>query len=156
MKYPVNLKDKYAYLIQLHYERPLYHDMISITSSDDANHAFRKLFLKEQLSLKEFFGVLLLTQSNRLLGGSIVAMGSTTGVLVNIKEIFQLALLTNASGIIVGHNHPSGSLNISANDREQTDKILRLGKLMGITLLDHIIITTEAYQSFANEGLLHK
>ena len=128
--------------------------MTSIISADSATEVIRKVFPKEQLDLKEFFGVLLLTQSNCLLGASIVGIGTCTGVLVNCKEIFQLALLVNASAIIITHNHPSGALKVSESDHKLTQKIKETGELMDINLLDHIIITSESYCSLAEQGHL--
>jgi DNA repair protein RadC len=66
----------------------------------------------------------------------------------------QLALLVNASALIVAHSHPSGNLNISKSDIKETIKLKQLAQLMEITLLDHIIITSESFLSFAREGEL--
>jgi len=65
-----------------------------------------------------------------------------------------MALQASASSIIVAHNHPSGNLKPSENDRKMTDKINGACKLLDINLLDHIILTTDSYYSFAEEGQL--
>jgi len=75
-------------------------------------------------------------------------------VVTNYKEILQLALLSNASAIILAHNHPSGDLNISASDRRVTSKIMEVTEIIEVTLLDHIIITSESYVSFSDSGEL--
>ena len=91
--------------------------------------------------------MLLLTADTRLLGISETNSGSVTGGIINIREIMQLALLSNAVGIILIHNHPSGSLIPSRKDIISTKKIKELGVLMDINLRDHIILTSEDYAS---------
>lgn len=140
--------------IQIHYRRPLYDSMKHICSAESAQKIIREFADPNRIDLKEFFWVLLLSNSNRLLGISETASGSTRGVVINIKEILQLALLTNASAIIVSHVHPSGNLNISSSDKRLTQKLQQLADIMEITLLDHIIITSEGFVSFSQEGLL--
>jgi DNA repair protein RadC len=72
-----------------------------------------------------------------------------------VRLIFQAAIKSNASGIIVCHNHPSGNLNPSESDTKLTQKIKEAGNLMDIQLLDHLILTTDDnYYSFADNGLL--
>jgi len=143
-----------SYEIELHYKRPLYDDMFHIQGVEEATLCFKSFIHPKRIDLKEFFLVMLLTNANRLIGISEVASGSTIGVMTNVKEIFQLALITNASAIIVCHNHPSGKLNISASDKKETAKLQKLAKLLDITLLDHIVITSEDSISFIQEGLL--
>ena len=140
--------------IQIHYKRPLYDSMSYITHAGDADRILKTFIDMHRIDLKEFFWVVLLNQANRVLGISEIAMGTTSGVLVNVKEICQLALLTCATHLIVCHNHPSGNLSASVSDKEMTTKIKEALTLFDITLLDHIIITSESFYSFANEGLL--
>ena len=68
--------------------------------------------------------------------------------------VFQIALLSHATGIIIIHNHPSGILKASEQDKVLTQKIKEMGILFGIKLLDSVIISSEGYYSFADEGLL--
>ena len=68
--------------------------------------------------------------------------------------MFQIALKMNASSIIISHNHPSGQLTPSDADKTITTKIREAGKLLDIALLDHVIITSEGYYSFADEGYI--
>jgi DNA repair protein RadC len=141
-------------LIEIHYKRPHFNEMLCVASVEDANEILRKYTNLNQLDLRECFWVILLTNANRVLGVSEVACGTTTGVQPNPKYIMQLALLVNASAIIVAHSHPSGNLTISKSDVRETNKLKRLTKLMDITLLDHLIITSESFLSFAREGEL--
>lgn len=141
--------------LKLYYRRPLLQQMVSILSASDAVNWLRDHVIDgDQIDLKEFFWVLLLTRSNRLLGHTTLAMGGSSGVVVDIKELFQLVLLSNAKGLIVTHNHPSGSLTASPSDKAITRKIAKVAKLFDIHLLDHIIITSESYLSFVEGGLL--
>jgi DNA repair protein RadC len=81
-------------------------------------------------------------------------MGSTSGTTVNLKEIFQLVLKTNAVAIILCHNHPSGNLKPSNADIALTKRIKSLADVVDIAVLDHIILTSEGYYSLSDEGHL--
>ncbi|MDC9721728.1 MAG: JAB domain-containing protein [Urechidicola sp.] len=128
--------------------------MYHITCAEDADKYLRLFIDAKQLDLRECFWVILMTNANNILAISEVATGTSIGVQPNPKYIFQLALLTNASAIIVAHSHPSGNLNISTSDIKETRKISSIAKAMDITLLDHIIITSESFVSFAQENKL--
>ena len=154
MKHTITTSLMLPYEVEIHYKRPLFESMTPIKSAEDANRMLRSYINKAKIDLKECFWVLLLTNANRLLGISEVAVGTSTGVLINTKEILQLALLTHANTIIVAHNHPSGKLSFSESDKKQTQRLQELAKIMEINLLDHIIITSESFLSFANEGEL--
>ena len=140
--------------IEIHYKRPCFNKMNHISCAEDADEILRKHINLKQLDLRECFWVVLLSNSNRVLGISEIAQGSTRGVQTNPKYLFQLALLTNASAIIIAHNHPSGNLKISQRDIKETKKIKRLAQLMEITLLDHIIISSESFASMVQENKL--
>lgn len=140
--------------IEIHYVRPLFKTMLHITKAPDAVSAVKKVSNINQLDLKEFFWVILLTRANRVLSIVQIACGSTHCVPVNVREIIQLALLKNASAIIVMHNHPSGQLSFSKSDVELTKRLKRMCTLFGISLIDHIVITTENYHSMADEGII--
>lgn len=140
--------------VRLHYKRPLFKTMAHVTCAEDAVHFLRQCINPKQLDLRESFWVILMTNANRILAISEVATGTTRGVQTNIKYILQLVLLSSCSSLIISHNHPSGSLNISKKDRSETKKLQRLLNLMEVTLLDHIIITSESFVSFAQENCL--
>ncbi len=108
----------------------------------------------KDIELVESFKVLLLSQSNRVLGISHLFRGGLSSVVVDPKQVFQVALKCNAAAIIVMHNHPSGNPDRSAADQAITDKLKEIGKLLNLQVLDHIIFTSESYYSFADEGLL--
>ncbi len=140
--------------VQIHYKRPLYDETKRIRSSQSAQSIFRDFIDSERLDYKEFFLIMLLTNSNQVLAVSEISVGVTTGTLVNTKEIIQLATLTNASGVLLCHNHPSGTLKKSTTDEIITRRIKQALALLDMKLLDHIILTTESYVSFSDEGWL--
>lgn len=140
--------------VRIEYVRPIFSEQIELKSSWAVNDTIRSFAGKTGLDHKEFFWVMLLTRANRLLGISHISTGSVSGTMVSISEIVQLAILTNASGIILVHNHPSGSLHFSKADILVTKKLKKILKYLEINLLDHMVITTESYCSMANEGLL--
>lgn len=140
--------------VEIHYKRPLFDTMIKISKSLDAEKTLRKYINPNRIDHKEFFWVMLLDNANHLLAIANVGTGSQNSVHINIKEIFQLALKTNAQGIILAHNHPSGRLVASSSDIKFTEKIQELAELLTLTLLDHIIITSESYLSFADTDLM--
>ena len=140
--------------IQIHYKRPLFDSMQWITHAGDADRILRAFVDLDRIDLKEFFWVILMNRANRVLGISEIAVGGTSSVLVDIKEICQLALLTSSTQVLVAHCHPSGRLFASVTDKEITIKIKEALQLFDIELLDHLIITSESFYSFANDGLL--
>ena len=138
--------------VTIHYKRPYYESMAHIRNSEDSNFYLRKFIDADKIDHKEFFWVLLLNNGNRLLAFSEIGSGSDAGVVINHKEIFQLILRINASSFIVAHNHPSGSLTISKQDKEETQRLEKISKLLSIRFLDHLIITSESFLSFADAG----
>jgi DNA repair protein RadC len=83
-----------------------------------------------------------------------VSLGGISGTVTDVRIILQAALKANASGLLVCHNHPSGNLNPSDSDTTITRKIKEAGNLMDIQLLDHLILSSEDFYSFADNGLL--
>jgi len=125
-----------------------------ISSSAEAAELFKELFDKDQIQWKEEVIMLCLNRQNHVLGYFKISSGGTTASIVDAKVIFTIALNCTASSIILAHNHPSGSLKPSEPDKAITNKIKEAGKILDIALLDHLIITSENFYSFADEGLL--
>ena len=105
---------------------------------------------------REHFAVILLNQKNRVVGVNTVSIGSLTASVVHPREVFKPAILSNCASLVLAHNHPSGQPQPSQEDRVLTVRLVAAGKLLGISVLDHVIIGdgTSAYFSFADEGLL--
>lgn len=137
--------------VKLHYKRPLFENMAHITCAEDAVYYLKQTIDLDELDLRESFWVILMTNANRILAISKVASGTTKGVQTNIKYILQLVLLTSSSSLIIAHNHPSGNLKPSKKDISETKKLQSLLEFMEVTLLDHIIITSESFFSFAQK-----
>jgi len=103
---------------------------------------------------KEHVWVLGLTRRNSVKYLELVSLGTLEASLMHPREIYRMAILKGVSSIIVGHNHPSGNLNPSQEDTTITKQLSEAGRIVGIKLLDHVIVTKEAHFSFADTGLL--
>lgn len=105
---------------------------------------------------RELLCVVNLSSSNMPINGNIVSMGTLNGSLVEPREVFKTAILSNAAKIIVMHNHPSGYLNPSKDDIMVTDRLLQAGELLGIPLVDHIIVGphNSSYFSFHEKEII--
>jgi DNA repair protein RadC len=104
--------------------------------------------------VKEHFWLISLTSANRVLSVSEISIGTINATCVNIREVFQIALKTNAYALIMVHNHPSGTTECSKSDIEITKRLKQGCKQLGLVLLDHLIITSETFISMATEGKL--
>jgi DNA repair protein RadC len=131
-------------------------DRIQIKQSKDAYNVFMEKWNPDTLEYVEEFKVILLNRSNKVLGIAPISIGGTAGTVTDVKIILQYALKTNASGIIICHNHPSGTISPSESDRKITQKIKDAAAIMDMQLLDHLIIIPGeiTYYSFADEGIL--
>lgn len=102
----------------------------------------------------EEFWVLMLNKANVVIKKEQVSMGGVSGTVADPKIIFNKAIESLASAIILIHNHPSGNLKPSQADIALTRKLKEGGKLLDIPVLDHLIFTDESYYSFADEGMM--
>ena len=125
-----------------------------ISTSKDAYNILIENWDDTKIEFVEQFKLMLLNRANKVLGVLEVSTGGVSGTVADPKVIFAAALKGNASGIIVAHNHPSGNLAASQSDIDLTRKLKDAGKFLEIQLLDHVIVTTEKYFSFADEGLI--
>ena len=124
-----------------------------ITGSGDTYTTLKPAF-ENCLEYFESFKIMLLNNSNEVLGFCTISEGGITGTIVDVRMIFQKALIANATSIILAHNHPSGGLKPSQADITITEKIKKAGNVLDINILDHIILTKFTYYSFADEGIL--
>lgn len=129
-------------------------ERISIPSSEHAYRLFYDTWDKGKLELQEQFRIILLDQKSSCLGISTLASGGVSQCIVDLKLVFAMALKAKASGIILAHNHPSGSKKPSENDKTLTAQFSVAGRILDIPVLDHLIITTEGYTSMALEKLM--
>ena len=127
---------------------------IKIKNSDDSYKSFINCWNKDLIELQEEFKILLLNNSNEVLGVHSLSRGSTKGTIVDLKLLFAIALKSCATAIIIAHNHPSGTLKPSRSDIELTSKIKKCGELLDVKLLDHLIITKDDYFSLSDKNHL--
>lgn len=123
-----------------------------IKSSSDAYEIFKQSWDENKIEFVEQFKVMLLNRANKVLGIYEVSTGGISGTVADVRLILAAALKTNSNSIILAHNHPSMNIKPSEADIQLTRKIKEAGKLMDISVLDHLIITIENYHSFADEG----
>ena len=121
-----------------------------ITSSKDVYEMMKATML--DLPHEEFW-LLMLNRANSVIKKELISRGGVAGTVVDTKIIFKTAVDNQASSIIVCHNHPSGNLKPSEADFKITKNIKEAGKIMEITLLDHLIITENGFYSFMDEGV---
>jgi DNA repair protein RadC len=103
---------------------------------------------------KEHFFVISLDTRNNLIGVDEISVGTLTASLVHPRETFESAIRRHAAKIIISHNHPSGETDPSDDDMKITRRLVDAGKIMGIEVLDHIIVTKTSYLSFKEQLLI--
>jgi DNA repair protein RadC len=114
-----------------------------------------ELLLPETAGLqKEEFRVLVINNKNMLIKKSVVSIGTITEAIVHPREVFRDAIREGGSGIIVTHNHPSGNPSPSKQDIETTMRLIEAGKIVGIPLVDHIILTDSTFYSMKENGYI--
>ena len=139
--------------IHVSYKPGLTSSPTTIANSQNAYEIFKSLFPADTISLQEQFVVLYLNRANKVIGSYQLSKGGITGTIADVRLILSVALKTLATGLILAHNHPSGNLKPSEADKQITSKIRQAAKLLDIELLDHIIISSEGYYSFMDDGI---
>ena len=122
-----------------------------ITSSVDIYELFHPLMA--DLPTEEFW-VLLLNRSNRVIDKVRISSGGIDQTTADVRTILREALLARATQMALIHNHPSGNIQPSQEDKRITERIKGAGRLMNISVIDHVIVTDGAYYSFNDEGIL--
>ncbi|MDO8508379.1 MAG: DNA repair protein RadC [Nanoarchaeota archaeon] len=112
-------------------------------------------FLKEKIGKKkkEFFAILFFDTRNKLIINN-VSVGSLNASIVHPREVFSDAVLKNASYVIVAHNHPSGDPTPSEEDIITTNRLVEAGRILGISVQDHMIVVGSSYFSFKEKGII--
>ena len=119
----------------------------------DASEVYRELKAFTHRS-QEYFLTITLDGASHIIETRTVFIGTLNQSLVHPREVFADAIADRAAGIIIAHNHPSGTLSPSQADIQITHRLNDVAKLVGIELLDHVILTKEGYYSFSDEGVL--
>src|SRR3990167_5671387 len=103
---------------------------------------------------KEHFKLILLNARNKIIGISTVSIGSLNASIVHPREVFKDAIKHNAYSLVLAHNHPSGDPEPSEDDIKMTRQLIDSGKILGIEVIDHIIVTQNKYLSFKAKGVI--
>jgi DNA repair protein RadC len=144
--------------VKIMYESPKVKlsDATRITSSRVGYRVLISQYDPEIIGFREVFYCIYVNRANRVIAVVKISEGTTSATLCDSKLILMFAIGLCASGIIVGHNHPSGSIQPSENDKKITKQIKDAARLLEVNLLDHIIVTPDEgeYYSFADEGML--
>ena len=125
-----------------------------VKSSMDVFKILSNNWNRDKIDLLEQFKIILVNRSHKILGIVGISTGGIAGCIVDSKIIFATTLKSCASGIILAHNHPSGNLTPSSADINLTNKIIAGAEILDLLVLDHIIISSEGYYSFKDEGLI--
>jgi len=121
-----------------------------ITDAKDVYEELKYFSTKSQ----EHFLTITLDGASHIINTRTVFIGTLNQSLVHPREVFADAIADRAAGIIIAHNHPSGTLEASRADISITQRLKEVSKLVGIELLDHVILSKHGYYSFSDEGLL--
>lgn len=139
----------------LRYIKTNYSPAPKLNNSKSVIDYLKQTLDQDEINTYEFAYVICLASDLSLLGFSRIAQGGRAIALMDPITIFTIALLKGASNIMLCHNHPSMNLNPSQADKDVTERVKQGGKLLGITLADHLIINSLFdYYSFADNGIL--
>jgi len=121
-----------------------------VKHSSDIYEELKELRCKKQ----EHFAVVYLDGANSIIETRVITIGTLNRSLVHPREVFAPAIENRSASIILTHNHPSGLIEPSEEDKKITKRLVEGSKILGIEILDHIIITSDGYYSFKDEILL--
>lgn len=127
---------------------------VKLTRSSECYEYIMKLWNQDTIELHETFVAVFINQANNTIGWYVVSQGGITGCIVDVRMLFAAALKVGAVGMVVAHNHPSGNLKPSVADLKITKCIQAVADVHDMQILDHIIVTSDGYYSFGDEGQL--
>lgn len=128
-----------------------FHERTQVCTPDAVAAVLRSYFESRD---REEFVVCLLDTANTLTGLHVASIGGLAASIVEPRQVFKAAVLANAAALIVAHNHPSGNPEPSREDIKVTKQLVEAGKVMGIPIHDHLILTDHGHTSLAERGLL--
>lgn len=142
----------YNYKIVREKSETYYDGRKSLNTPTEAAKMFRE-FYKESYDLdKEHFSVIMVDTKNKVIGINLVSMGTVNQTLVHPREVFRPAVMASANSVFVCHNHPSGDPTPSREDITITKRLVEAGKMLGITVLDHVILGDKRHSSLRELG----
>jgi DNA repair protein RadC len=131
---------------------------IKLHSSADIYKIMQQVLLRENKidRNKEHFWTIGLDNANRILYVELISLGTTTSTQVEPMQVYRVAILKGAIKMVLVHNHPSGEVRPSEEDKNITDRLIQVGNIIGINVIDHLIITEKTYNSFNDTQLLQE
>ncbi len=138
--------------LQLVKEKSFLYSPRKITCPEDAQKLIRYLI---DSSDREIFVVVALDTKNQPISANICSVGSLNASIVHPREVFKMAILSNAASIIIGHNHPSGDPNPSNEDIKITERLVEAGGILGVKIMDHLIVGDREFISFKERGYIN-
>lgn len=123
-----------------------------IRCSNDIYQLSKLMFNQGTIEWTEEAIIMCMNRNNELIGFKCISSGGMAGTVIDPKVVFTIALQCSAHAVILMHNHPSGNLKTSQADDIVTQKLVEAGRMLEIQVLDHLIVTTESYYSYADNG----
>jgi DNA repair protein RadC len=139
-------------------DRRVAFEQCKLVNSQQSQPLIKKLIKTQGQPDREQFCVILLNSKNEIIGLNIVSTGNLSSAPVHPREVLKPAILSNASALILSHNHPSGDLSPSPEDIAITARIIQASKIMGIQVHEHLIISMDddSYYSLADNGIIER
>ncbi|MBL4709016.1 MAG: DNA repair protein [Flavobacteriales bacterium] len=129
---------------------------IKILCSDDLYSVMQNILLREGKidQDREHFWTICLDNANRILNIELISLGNINSTTVIPMEVFSFPLQKRTVKLMIVHNHPSGELEPSEADKDLTDRLIQVGKIVKVPVLDHLVISTKNYYSFLDDGVM--
>jgi DNA repair protein RadC len=133
-------------------------EKIKILNSEDIYGVMQRILMRENKieRNKEHFWIIGLASNNKILYIELISVGTINKTLIEPMEVFSIALQKRTVKIVLVHNHPSGSIRPSEEDKDITDHLLQVGSFLNIPVVEHLIISLKTYYSFSDTGLLYQ
>jgi DNA repair protein RadC len=131
-------------------------EKVKVLCSDDLYDIMQRILVRESRidRNREHLWTVSLDTAYRILNIELVSLGTVNKTLVEPMEVYSIPLQKRAVKVILVHNHPSGELTPSESDKDVTDQLIQVGRIMNVPLMDHLIISEKDHYSFLDSGLL--
>lgn len=131
---------------------------IKIQNSTGVYRIMKEILMRENFIERdhEHVWVICLAPNNKILNIELVSLGAISETVLQPMQVFRFAILKGAVKLIMVHNHPDGELEPSEADKDITDRMIQVGNIVNVELLDHLIITELYFYSFKDEGLMEE
>ncbi|WP_127959725.1 JAB domain-containing protein [Serratia microhaemolytica] len=131
-------------------------DKKQLTNPDDVYDIMQRILLRDNKidREKEHFWIIGMNLAGYILYIELVSLGSVSATVIEPMNVYRIAVMKNAPRVVAIHNHPSGNVTPSACDKDITDRLIQVGRILNISLDDHLVISTKEYLSFRRAGLM--